>query len=228
MTKRRSLAETRAVLLDAGAALLVEKGVPVTLDRVTMIDVCRRAGLSTAGSAYKIWPNQQAFRADVLRHLVAQSASTFPASAHVAELLGAGDDLPDLYELLRIACAANTKAIRELYPMYLLVWLAQHTDDALRVSFAASEADWFEALEAMFTGILELYDYEFVPPFDAETFTLTLSALSEGLAIRHRATPELVPDEVLLPTGRDGALQAWTPLAIGIKAVFEAYTRPRH
>ncbi|HET8931538.1 MAG TPA: hypothetical protein VFN21_12835 [Acidimicrobiales bacterium] len=227
MAKRRALDETRSLLLDAGTALLAEDGVSVTLDRVTLIDVCRRAGLSTAGSAYKIWPNQQAFRAELLQHLVVRSSATFATTDQVTDLLSADGPPLCLDELIRVAAADNAEMNQRTYPTYLVVWLARRTDAELAATFEASEGDWLDAIVSLFTQIVEAYDLEFVPPFDAAVLGVTLSALVEGLTIRRRATPELVPDSLLLPTGENGSEQTWTPFAIGVRAIFDAYTRPR-
>lgn len=227
MAKRRSLDETRALLLDAGTALLADDGVSVTLDRVALIDVCRRAGLSTAGSAYKIWPNQQAFRAELLQHLVVGSSATFATTDQVTDLLSDDGPLLCLDELIRIAAADNAETNQVIYPTYLVVWLARRTDAELAATFQASEEDWLDAIVSLFTQVVEAYDLEFVPPFDAAVLGVTLSALVEGLTIRRRATPEFVPDSLPLPTGENGSDQPWTPFAIGVKAIFDAYTRPR-
>lgn len=228
MARRRSLSETRTLLLEAGATLLAEHGVPVTLDRITLIDVSRRAGLTTAGSAYKIWPNQDAYRAELLEHLVPRSTASFPTRAQVEGLFGPdGPGIP-FDELLRLAATAtDTEAQRGLYPMYLLVWLARFTDEAVAGAFADSEAAWFDELTAMVAQVMDAFDREFVPPFDLDVLTLTIAAFAEGLAIRGRATPDLVPEALDLPTGTDGSDQPWPPLAIGFKALFDAYTRPR-
>ncbi len=227
MAKRRSLDETRALLLSAGAALLAERGVSVTLDRISLIDVCRRAGLKTAGSAYKIWPNQDAYRSELLHELVVASSASFATKGQVDGVLGGDGHLPPLDELIRVVAADNAELNQTIYPTYLVVWLAQRTDAELAATFADAEDAWLEALVALFTAVVDAYDLEFVEPFDATILGVTLSALVEGLTIRRRATPEFVPESLPLPTGAGGADQEWAPFAIGVKAIFDAYTRPR-
>jgi len=214
------------LLLEAGAALLAERGVSVTLDRISLIDVCRRAGLKTAGSGYKIWPNQDAYRAELLHELVVGSSASFATKDQVDGVFG-GERIPPLDELIRVVAADNAALNRTIYPTYLVVWLAQRTDAELAATFAEAEDAWLDALVALFTAVVDAYDLEFVEPFDAAILGVTLSALVEGLTIRQRATPELVPESLPLPTGDRGAVQDWTPFAIGVKAIFDAYTRPR-
>lgn len=227
MTKRRSLDETRTLLLDAGAELLFAHGMPVTLDQITLIEVCRRAGLSTAGSAYKIWPNQQAFRTALLHHLVVSTSATFATKDQLeAMLAGADGDVPPLLEVMRELGAANDATTQRPYTTYLVLWLAQQTDPDLATSFAESEDEWLTMLEAVFTLAADVYEFEFVPPFDAASIGVAVSALGEGLAIMRRATPELVPDALPLPTGQDGSDQPWTLFALGLKALLDAFTRP--
>ncbi|MBS1846828.1 MAG: TetR/AcrR family transcriptional regulator [Actinobacteria bacterium] len=228
MTKRRSLDETRDVLLVTGAAMLDEHGPRITLDRITMIDVCREAGFKTAGSAYKIWPNQAAFHDDLLHHLISRSSPGDDALGSVAEMLAAhAPDELTLAEMIRIAGVATLAALEGGYPTYLVLWLARRTDPELSADTVQPEAEWFGVLCAFITGLMEQFDLEFVPPFDIEAFAVALSAIAEGMILRRRATPDLVPDHVDLPSGPDGTLQPWTPLAIGFKAIFDAWTRPK-
>ncbi len=214
------------MLLEAGAALLAERGVSVTLDRISLIDVCRRAGLKTAGSAYKIWPNQDAYRAELLHALVVSSSASFAAKGQVDGILGGGRR-PSLDELIRVVAADNAELNRAIYPTYLVVWLAQRSDAELAATFADAEDAWLDTLVALFTAVVDAYDLEFVEPFDATILGVTLSALVEGLTIRQRTTPEFVAESLPLPTGADGTVEDWTPFAIGVKAIFDAYTRPR-
>ncbi len=227
MAPRRSLDETRALLLDAGAAMLIESGLAITLDEVNLIDVCRAAGLSTAGSAYKIWATQHDFRTELLEYLVVRSSAAFATIDAVDGTFADGPELPPLSEVIRTAAAANAALNRSIYPTYVTVWLARRSDEALDAAFRSSERAWVAALIDFFERIMERYDLQFVPPFDAAALGVTISSLVEGLTIRQRATPELVPDAIARPTGTDGAEQPWHPFAIGVEAIFDAWTRPR-
>lgn len=227
MAKRRTLDETRERLLRAGAELLGEHGLSVSLERLTLIDVCRRAGLSTAGSGYKIWSDQEAFRSDVLHHLLLRRSAAAIAAYRADDLVADATDLPSFDELIRTVTGLITEIDEVRYPTYLAVWLAQRTDPDLKAIFATSESEWLDGLAAFLTRTLAAYDREIIPPFDAPTLAVTLSAIVEGLMIRRRSTPELVPEVVTLPTGPGGSAQDWTPFGLGARAILHAWTRPR-
>ncbi len=77
MAKRRTLQETRGVLLDAGRELVeefdLERGESTAgaLAHIRAADVAARAGLSK-GMVYHLWDDQDAYRRDLLIHLSRQ------------------------------------------------------------------------------------------------------------------------------------------------------------
>ncbi len=226
MTRRRSLTDTRAALLEAGAALLTEEGVPVTLDQISMIDVCRRAGLSTAGSAYKIWPNQAAYRDELLQHLITRSTEAFAAGSGLNPTSGApaAADTDSFVD----AVTARVATDAESYPLYLVAWLTQQSNPDHAARFARAEAEWVERREHDLARLLEDHDRELVEPFDIQAVTTMLSALAEGLVIRRRASPGLVPATVPMPTDDDDDTRVdRSPIALGVEAILTATTRPR-
>ena len=227
MAPRRSLELTRRDLLDAGAALLAEQGMPVGLDQLSMMDVCRRAGLKTAGSAYKIWDTQEAFRNDLLHYLLVPTSATVATAARVDDLGALGPDSIAFDDLIRIAAETNMESIQGSYPTYVLVLLARLHRRDLATAAEGPESEWLAALVGLITKAMDAYDLSFVPPFDVEVLAVSLSALAEGLTIRKRVTPELVPDAVEISGGEDGAKQSWSMLALGMKAIFDAFTCPR-
>lgn len=227
MTSRRTLDQTRFLLLETGARMLADDGFTVGIDGIKMIDVCRRAGLKTAGSAYKIWPTQTGFREALLHHLVAGSDTGIETVARLVRMLETSSELPQLDDLVRQAADAVTVMLDTAYPTYLMLWLARAVDTDLARAAEPSEAEWSDILGGFLTRIMELYDLEFVPPFDVDVLGVSLSALAEGLTLIRTATPELVPAVVDVAEHPGCTGGPWTPLAFGLKAIVDAYTRPR-
>lgn len=226
MASRRSLDTTRELLLDAGRDLLIANGIHVGMDDINLIDVCRNAGLKTAGSGYKIWPNQDEFRADLVTYLMEHATASFATIDDIDATI-ARRPLPPLGELIRTAARANEELNTSTYPLYVVLWLSAQSDASLGAVFREQDEKWLAVMAEFFAHILDVYDLELVPPFTIDQFATAISGLVEGFTIRRRATPELVPDEVLRPTGPDGTLQSWTLYAIGVEAIFAAFTRRR-
>jgi hypothetical protein len=228
MTPRRSLSETRRLLLDTGAKMLVETGVQVTVGHINMIDVCREAGLKTAGSGYKIWPSQDDFRIDLLRHLLDSTIVGTDTVEMITATVAGGDDLPPLGELIRTAGAANAESNigNDSYVVYVALWLAAEFDEELRQGLRGSDSEWLDAFAHLYDAVLDRYGREWVPPFNAKLLAVSLSALVEGLAIRARYYPQLVPRELMRPTGPAGEDEPWHLFACGAQALIESFSRP--
>ncbi len=216
MAKRRSLEETRKLLLDTGVDLIVESGVTVTLDQVHLMDVSRAAGLKTAGSAYKIWSSQDAFRADLLHHLADATFSDQTVLEEIAALIRDADEVPPLGELIRTFArqSAETLGANQNLGLWLALYSASVHDPVVARGIHDSDHELFTSYAAIYAAVAERYDLEFVPPFDATTLATSIGALAEGFAIRDHVTPELVPDDMPRPTGPDGAGRAMAPVRL--------------
>jgi len=89
MAKRRTLQETRGVLLEAGRELVeefdLERGESTAgaLAHIRAADVAARAGLSK-GMVYHLWDDQDAYRRELLIHLSSEIAGLPLASEPVA------------------------------------------------------------------------------------------------------------------------------------------------
>ncbi|HET8930002.1 MAG TPA: hypothetical protein VFN21_05030 [Acidimicrobiales bacterium] len=230
MSRRRSLDETHDLLLDTGVRLLLDSGVNVTLGAISLMDVCRAAGLTTAGSAYKIWETQEDYRVALMRHLLREAVPGTEAIELLTAVLEAPDtDLPDLTELIRSVAAANaTDSIaNEASPVYLALWLAAQHDPVLADELYTADVELIDAYGAMYDALVTRYDHDWVPPFNGRLLAVSLSALVEGLDLRSRATPALVNEPLVRPTGPDGADEEWHLFACGVEALIHTFTRPR-
>ncbi len=228
MSARPRLADTREKILAAAAQLLADQGIPVTIAKVTLIDACRRAGLKTAGSGYKIWETQDEFRADLLRHLIDQTTESTPTLDTVTSMLD-GDDPPSFTELIRLVSSANfvANAMSQTHQLYYALWLAAGQDPDAARELAASDAEWLDSFARVYELAAEVYDREFVPPFDASLLATTLAALADGLVMRTWSHPDRVPAALPRPTGPEGEIQRWHLYACGVDAIVAAFTRPR-
>lgn len=230
VSARRTIEETRLLLLETGAGML-ESGSHVTVGAVELIDVCRAAGLTSTGSAYKIWATQDAFRVDLLRHVLIESTPDRGAIDRLRAIVSAdASELPPLDEFIRDAAgvaAEGWASGANSYAVYLALWLASDEDAFLSRWVHDSDIEILDAFSDLYDTVLDAYDLEWKPPYDAKLFTTMVSALSEGMTVREQATPAPFAREMLRPTGETRQLRPWSLLASGIYALTLASTGPR-
>jgi AcrR family transcriptional regulator len=193
---RRSRAEageqTRASLLAAGAELLREQPVGRILEQVTAPEVARRAG-RTIGAFYHHWNDQESYRHDLLRWVL--SPEILPTEETVSDVTGALEafDAPD--EIVRRNARANMVAGLDRPELALTLALSAlaRRDEATRQLLHRQYTVLNESLEPLYEALFAAYGWVPRPPFTVHTFSTVLSALVEGLVIRHVADPEAVP-----------------------------------
>lgn len=225
---RRSLADTRLLLLETGAAMVTESGPNVTIGDILLIDVCRAAGLKTTGSGYRIWPNQDEFRVDVLRYLAEETLRDRTTAEGLRAAASDVEKQLGITELIRQIGALNAERTIDGHaePMYIALWLAGLHDEELGDVVRSSDTQRVENYAQLYTKLIESYGREFVPPYDAELLAVTLSALMAGLTIKAHSHPEIINTERLRATGADGQDQPWHMFAAASEAIIMTYTRP--
>ncbi len=233
MSPRRSLDETRQMILAAGARLLVDAGLQVSVGTLSLLDASRAAGYTTAGSAYKIWETQDDFRIDLLRYIADSTADPNPTASGISEVLtdaqADAESRPPLDELIRTIAGADFErnAQPETAGRYVALWVASHQDRQLAGEIAASGDELLDRFARLYEAVAAAYDLEFVPPYDADLLATMLGSLVDGVAMRAGVHPERVPDDLMRPTGPDGERRPWNLYACAAQAIIEAFTRPR-
>lgn len=229
MAARRNLDETRTLVLDAGLELLEEAGYSLDNSEVSLIDACRRAGLGTAGSGYKIWPTQRDFRTDLLRHaLDVANEALLRTDQLVAALEDAGDD-PDLSTLIRVASQDSAEVMVGAAELYrnVAIWLAAGNDDELRARYVESQRLLLAELATLYGGLLELFEHEMKPPFTIELMTLAIAAELNGIAMWCSYSDDVGVGDIVRLTGPDDTPERWHLLGCVVEAIVEAFTRPK-
>lgn len=228
MTVRRSLEETRELILEAALDLLGRDEIAFDPAAVTLIDACRHAGLRTAGSGYRIWPNQEEFRTDLMRHAVV----TRPALAErITRLKGSPN--PDLLEKgptehIRLVAFENHRAAagRDELVRRSATWLRAHRDPDVRASHIEIEQDLIAVLAEQYRRILDAYGLQMRPPYRVEHLAFAVEAQTRGLAWMTVFGDDLGLMDLKRPTGPDGQLQRWNLLGCVIEALASAFTEP--
>lgn len=216
---------TRAALLEAGVALLHERGVRSGVAHVSAADVTRRAGYATS-TLYRYWATQDEFHRDLAaaalefrdRHALADTIRT------VRELITARAPLA---EVLRVGGNDNVDRDRESEVVWytsLALRASAGTDPEVRRAADARVTEGLGLHRDLYGALLELYGREMRPPYTLDHLTVTIGALADGFAMQAMSTaahPRLERDDCDDAVGRD-----WTLLSCVLEMVTEKMTRP--
>ena len=217
------------MVLDAGLELLAEVGYSLNSTEVSLIDACRRAGLRTAGSGYKIWPTQQDFRTELLRHALTTGGDALLQTERLLATLDQAGEDPSLTTLIRIASTENANSTIGA-PEYFLnhaLWQAAGRDPELRERFIESQRGLLGSLAEIYEGLLAIFDREMVPPFTVDMLTLAIASEVDGLASFCGYVDDLGVGDIVRPTGPDGEAEQWHLLGCVTEAIVAAFTRPK-
>jgi AcrR family transcriptional regulator len=221
---RRSIDETRKLLLDVGLRTLYERGISVGVTHVKLGDVAAAAGLTT-GAAYRCWDSQDAFHHDLAvaalgwrdRHSI---ASTVDSIKHLVA------QHASWREVVRAGAAANLQSFRsdQSFITSIALRMCAQFDDAL-VSAGKERLDSALANFALlYGGLLEFYGRQVRAPYTLEHFTMMIAALSEGFVLQGMSGVEhpVVERGVTEP----GVGTDWSLLGSAVEAIVEAFTEP--
>ena len=220
-------AETRAALLEAGAALLREEPVGSVLSQLTARSVATRAGRTT-GAFFHHWRSQEAYQRDLLAYVLdpARIEEVAEAGEAIREGLRSGGDP---VRVLEETARENFQSMRAdpYVPLWHALW-AKHGSDAgvhelLRMHLRSVTGSVAALLDAVVTAS----GRRFRPPFTLDSLAVAVTAVAQGLELRVAIEPEGVP---MHPPGSpeerredDGA---WDLYSTTVRTLFEAFTEP--
>lgn len=210
---RQDKQRTRSRLLEAGRSLLLEQGVSEHVD-VKMSDACEASGYTT-GAAYKIWPTQRDYQRDLALHLASNFDWAGPQTIQ-DELYEIIASTNDYVELTRAACIAYLDAFVSEDDFYLALqfWSVQNPSTEL----AAALVQGYETVHCgfvdLFDGLMQIYRRRPKGQTTKSQLTTMATAVTEGLALRHRVEPERVTTRFIGPDGTETTLFAEAMIAI--------------
>jgi hypothetical protein len=93
----------------------------------------------------------------------------------------------------------------------------------LRSMYGALDRSWAD----LYAAVLARYSREPRPPFDIEDLALVLTALADGMLVRHGLEPRRVDEPLVGPTGPEGGdPQDWSLISCLVLALLPTVTRP--
>lgn len=220
---RRTLAETKALLLETGLRQLHERGLFVAVTHVRLSDVAKEADLTT-GAAYRVWESQEDFHLDLAVAAV-RYRDTESIRATVGRIEQAVADHAPLAEVLRMGAAAHSYVDRSSDPFLISLSLrtVSRAVPALAEAARARHAESMAAFETLYGALLVRYDRRMRPPFGVDALSHALAALSEGFAIQTLSGVDHLTYDL---DGGLGVGRQWSLLGVAVEALVERLTEP--
>jgi len=237
---RRSREELRELLIGAGRAILEQDGLSIGAGDLTFkrvfdhLEATTGIRLTNASVIRRVWENQEEFQADVVAAVAARADSsgeidtTLEAMAPLIEsfdLSSPGARMHALSELARVGGEASMRSRLDTrdWSLWMGVWvLALTTPRAERRGHIRQAlTDGLEAVtdvwEQLFAGVSTHLGIRVRDPLTLRQFTVAVSAMVEGSALRQGGDPDL--EVIERPTGPSGELQGWTLFGVCLEAL---------
>lgn len=224
-TKRRRLdpAEGRRSLLDAGRQLAYDHPAGEPLANIRITDVADVAGV-TIGAFYHYWDSQDDYRLDLLRHLLEPDRfDTWSGTGAVIEPLI--DQGAALTEVVRQASQSGFEALCDSPDQRVSMALWAHDEAESQRLMRSMYHQVNDAWAALYVGVLAHYGREPRPPFDGDSIALVLTALTDGLLVRHGLEPDRLERALGAGTTTRGS-EDWSLVSCVVLALLPTMTRP--
>lgn len=195
-TRRRDAEATRRKLLDAGLELLRRDSVGHALNQVKAAKVAQAAGV-TQGAFFHHWPTQADYVDDLFDHALATDRYEWTnrlASGWIEDLDAGGD----LEELTRQIASALVIGLTDdvSFQAQVALWARADVDPDLAARLRRLYHDTDERFGALFQRTLEARGLRAKDGYDYEDLARIANAILEGIVLRRRIDPDLVPAEL--------------------------------
>lgn len=225
--RRRNAEETRDLLLQAGASLVLDSlaadqasdGGPLAHIRVQ--DVVREASRNqetalTTGAIYNIWPTQSDFQVDLMFHILKEGM--FPGADPVLRLAGElfAQRLP--FELIghRLSDEAFRIDVESPVARATAAFSALAGVPAIREALRAAHGTLLESNRILYSQLLTYSGLRIREPYTLDQLITVLDALAGGLASKYF----IVPEEFEVPEGETSIV------ALASEGAFQAFCEP--
>ncbi len=217
---RQDPEETRLRLLEAGRELLLQQGPDERID-VRLKHACDHAGYTT-GAAYSLWDNQSRYQEELARYVASNFDWAGPESIaeELVEIVGTTDDYVEAIRRSAVIYFERFVGQDDFF-LALRFWSVREPSTQLEAALVDGYRVVHDGFVELFASLMEHYQLRMRSPTTLDDMTIILTALVEGLALRHRIVPEAVERAV---TGPDGASSSL--FAEGMIAIVQRHTEP--
>jgi AcrR family transcriptional regulator len=235
---RRTIEQTRQLLLDAAVDLLRERAestgddvVAAALAHVRFTQVAERATERvrasdpqappvTTGAIYNLWANQVDFQVDLLLHVADRQAVLTPGEAQVVARFGeAAAHAVPLAETVRSLIEEVHRNFTE-DPIFRveLGFLIGASDQRVQRALARRQELFAVSADRVWQGLLDAYGLTLRPGHSVRGLTMAIAASVVGSVVLWHANPGSVAD----PVGEPG----WSLTARAVQAILASFTLP--
>lgn len=237
---RRSRDELSGLLIGAGRAILEEEGLSAGADDLTFkrvfdhVEAADGIRSTNAPVIGRVWDSQDEFQIDVLIAIASEADSSGEIDRTLEVLSprivafdrsSPGARMRVLSELARVVGEVGMRARIETrdWSLWLGVWVLALTTQPTgrRSQIRVALTDGLEAAtdswEQLFGGICAHLGFRVRDPLTLRQFTVAVSAMAEGSALRQGGDPELALID--RPTGSSGELREWTLFGVCMEAL---------
>jgi len=243
---RVNRAELRSLLLDAGRAILLDRGLQTQASSLTFKNALDRVAADTglrfsnASIIGRIWKDQREFRLEVLNTFASVDfrSEIDAVVAAIAPVLADSDLSTEasrsaaLREVCRVGGARHVEALRDssTFALWIGIWsIAASSDSSTeRLELHQALVDGYEAInghfEDAFGHLMDILMVQVRKPLTVRQFADAVGALVEGCSLRDRVTEGMT--SIMRATGPDGRMQEWTTFSIGLVALANEFFEP--
>lgn len=224
--QRRTSEQTRALLIETGMQMLLERGATAGVSHIRLQQVLRRAGLTT-GAAYRLWPDQDAYQHDLAVHATTwrDDSPTATTMARIAELIERGEPLA---EVVRQGTAAHVEGFEKRdgrrQPTFLLALALRATaahSDELRLASRRRHQQSLDEFADLYQRVMDRYGRRLRPGRSIQQLAEAMAAVGEGFALH---AIEGIEHPRILVAGADGGTAEWTLYGLTIWSLIQTFT----
>lgn len=230
---KRTAADTRRELINAGLQMLFERGAAVGVQHIRLQDVLRKVGLTT-GAAYRIWADQTDYQRDLAVAAVRLriSAPSAEATALVDQLIAAGVTAD---ELIRVVAAGQMELLErfrarppapeaEVFVTVLTLRMTAAAWPELAAASAQRHRESVAEFAELYQRVLDDMGYRMRTPYTVRDFAEAMTALTEGFAVR--AAEGLDLPFVDIADTDEGPSGTWSLYGLAMRALVTEFTVP--
>lgn len=244
--RRRSrirASEVRRRVLDVAMERVEGIGLTIGFEHIVMDDLIREAGVPRS-STYRLWDSKDAFVTELLIEIAKETSNkladdeTLALSerilyANVDRLATPEDRAKVMYEVIRVALEHNYRAVIDSVAWQSYVGLSatllSHLDWAAREeieqALRAGSAEFVERMAEFHRQFSTVLGYRLKPEWDGDyrPYATVISAVVEGLGLRHLGNPTVVDAVYRGPATITSDDPEWALPALTLLAVLERF-----
>lgn len=226
--QRRTSEQTKALLIETGMELLLERGPSGAVSHVRLQQVLKRAGLTT-GAAYRLWSDQDAYQHDLAVYAARwrDDEPTARIVARIGPLLERG---APFREVVRQATAVHVEGFERVsdgpgQPVFLTALALRATSlhsEELRQASRERHEESVAAFSALYRQLSDHYHLPLRPGRTIEEFSEAMAAIGEGYALQ--AIQGVIHRPIAVHDGSgSGDEVEWTLYGLTVWALIESF-----